>query len=1421
MDTRTTMQLPRLDDSNFEFWKQSVRLIANATKITKFIENPNDISTIGDDDARKAVYLLANTMLLSMNDKTRRIATGAGKDEDLAPFEMMKRLEEHYLPNTAANDIQLRRQLYTMKWNSGTSIDIFANEIRALTNRINTVERARVKAKNGQPSFIGDRDMIAVLVLSLPNEYDTVVTLIERESDTMFEKAVEMVRAREQRLKIGQVESSSANSIQNGSKEKKFQPCDVCGKPGHSAAKCFKNGYRRGAYRGGKVGRGRGRRQDEIKASEIEEFPVNFMPAEQIEKDEKCEIANLFRRGREELVLLTPPNGQLGVVIDSGCSRHVCGAAFKKYLSNWRDGPEVTVRVADGSPHTSKKYADFRARVMTATGPQTITIKNVLFVDAIRSMLVSVSMLCSNGYTVDFRGNKCTLHASQGQTLEVMKKEQEQLFRLPLTSDRSEKQKSDESDDKTDKNSDIPNSDKNGLIAPVTKSMSKDILKWHNSLGHPGIYMMMSLSKNGRIPEFSKSDIADVISRCIACNMAKARALPVPEMSENRATKVMERIHCDAVTGLPSTMSGKTGFSLIVDEFSRFVDVRLITRKNETQDHIKEFVSKMTAEGHRVTKLRTDSAAEFVKDVEFKKWLLDQRIIQETSSPYAKHQNGVVERHIQTIEDRATALLMQSGLSVKYWGEAILCAVATWNATTGRKMSPLEAVTGRAGKLEFLKPFGCRVYIRTDGSLQKHMEPRAEMGIFLGYSGEAKGYRVSRDPQWRSIVIRAPRDCIFKEDEFPAMDKKNGSSSDAGRSGNGQSGRDRDDEQFPIMIDQGRSGRSEQPERSETPPLILRDRYYSSNFERSVTLSPKLGTRSGRDFHASLTEEINAVFEDDEDLKSFHMNVEQCDAIDDMINEHLDAGHDQRDVPRNISEAMKNPEAMEAAKREIEMIQKFGTWKLIPRSQVPSGTPIYAPIWRFTRKADGRMKARLCFPGHRQRKGIDYTNSSSPTVAMASFRLFLTYCKFRNVTPIHMDIRNAYLHAKVTEDIYMRQPAGFVDEERPDHVCKIVQSLYGMHQAGHNWHNLIDEDLVRHGLTRSEHDPCVYHRVVGRDKWVVICLYVDDLFIGGDARSRDEIIAYLKSKYNVSAEGEISRYLGVSVTTGDGPWKLDQTHEIEEFLKENQMNMSKPIDRPGDPSIRHEEMMNGQVVNQPHYRSVIGGLLWFAIATRPDILYAVNVVAQFQQNPTSKAWTAVKRIMRYLNTTKTIGIEIDPQDISLTVYCDANHGDPALGDRLSVSGGAYYLGGSLVHWTCRKQRTPAHSATESELIAASEAVREGIWLLRLGEVMGTVGPIRVHIDNKAAIDIANAKGLTRRVKHIEIRDAYIRILRERGIVEVIQVPSLQNRSDVLTKAFSGPDAFIHARNMLMNMSIERRESAGECCDTSSSRVQIE
>jgi hypothetical protein len=79
----------------------------------------------------------------------------------------------------------------------------------------------------------------------------------------------------------------------------------------------------------------------------------------------------------------------------------------------------------------------------------------------------------------------------------------------------------------------------------------ENIQIWDNALGHPGMNMMNSLSKLGKITKFLKMDIASVVFHCDACNIAKARVGPIPDKSTNKATKMMEKIHCDAVTRLP------------------------------------------------------------------------------------------------------------------------------------------------------------------------------------------------------------------------------------------------------------------------------------------------------------------------------------------------------------------------------------------------------------------------------------------------------------------------------------------------------------------------------------------------------------------------------------------------------------------------------------------------------------------------------------------------------------------------------------------------------------------------------------------------------------------------------------------------------------------------------------------------------
>ncbi len=94
--------------------------------------------------------------------------------------------------------------------------------------------------------------MIAVLIMDLPPEYNTEVTLIKLDDKFKFKNTVELLRLQEQRLKINVSESSSVNSIQNATKERKYPPCDVCGKFGHSSQRGYLKDGRQGTGRGGR-----------------------------------------------------------------------------------------------------------------------------------------------------------------------------------------------------------------------------------------------------------------------------------------------------------------------------------------------------------------------------------------------------------------------------------------------------------------------------------------------------------------------------------------------------------------------------------------------------------------------------------------------------------------------------------------------------------------------------------------------------------------------------------------------------------------------------------------------------------------------------------------------------------------------------------------------------------------------------------------------------------------------------------------------------------------------------------------------------------------------------------------------------------------------------------------------------------------
>uniref|UniRef100_A0ACD5XT30 Uncharacterized protein n=1 Tax=Avena sativa TaxID=4498 RepID=A0ACD5XT30_AVESA len=159
------------------------------------------------------------------------------------------------------------------------------------------------------------------------------------------------------------------------------------------------------------------------------------------------------------------------------------------------------------------------------------------------------------------------------------------------------------------------------------------------------------------------------------------------------------------------------------------------------------------------------------------------------------------------------------------------------------------------------------------------------------------------------------------------------------------------------------------------------------------------------------------------------------------------------DEPANLQLALADPHWKHAMDEEFEALIKNQTWRLVP----PHGGQNLIDcrwVYKIKRKADGsidRYKARLVAKGFKQRYGIDYEDTFSPVVKIATVRLVLTIAVSRGWSLRQLDVKNAFLHGVLEEEVYMRQPPGYEDRKKPDFICKLDKALYGLKQAPRAW----------------------------------------------------------------------------------------------------------------------------------------------------------------------------------------------------------------------------------------------------------------------------------------------------------------------------------------------------------------------------------
>lgn len=292
------------------------------------------------------------------------------------------------------------------------------------------------------------------------------------------------------------------------------------------------------------------------------------------------------------------------------------------------------------------------------------------------------------------------------------------------------------------------------------------------------------------------------------------------------------------------------------------------------------------------------------------------------------------------------------------------------------------------------------------------------------------------------------------------------------------------------------------------------------------------------------------------------------------------------------------------------------------------------------------------------------------------------------------------------------------------------------------------------------------------------------MITGNDDVEIKNLKKMLAKSFEVKDLGFLHFFLGIEVAYGAQGIYLSQRKYVLDLLAETRMLESKAAATPIEPNLRITAN-SGEPVDRGRYQRLVGRLIYLS-HTRPDIAYAVSLVSRYMHDPRSGHLDAVNRILRYLKGCPGKGILLSNHGhLEVEGYTDADWAG-CLDDRRSTSGYCIFLGGNLVSWRSKKQSVVARSTVEAELRSMASGLCELLWLrLLLTELrLFKGGPLRLHCDNQAAINIVNNPVQHDRTKHIEIDRHFIKEKLDEGVLQVGFVKTGDQLADVLTKGVS-------------------------------------
>jgi transposase InsO family protein len=1036
-------------------------------------------------------------------------------------------------------------------------------------------------------------------------------------------------------------------------------------------------------------------------------------------------------------------------VIDSGSDRHIVrdiNLLFERVPVDAN-----TIRWGNGS--SSRAVAEGTAALgYTPVSKRKVLIERVLCVPDAKANLLSVAQATRQGATFQFGDSSCSIYF--GQELVAVAYREGAAYVLRQLAARQP-------------------------TAFVGTAIRETPELWHRRAGHLGMDNLARMTSMVTGMSITADDIKrDDPAPCEACFKGK-QAREAFGTSHTKTRAPLELVHMDLCGPMEPSLGGARYIATFLDDFTAVSVVELLSNKSDVKDVAPRVITFLeTQVGRQLKAVRTDNGGEYVNTV-LGRYFVSKGVKHETTVAYTPQQNGKAERLNRTLLERARSMLADAGLPANLWGEAVRAANYLRNRSPvkGKPRTPWELFSGQQPDVGHLRTWGAKAFVHVPGELRRKLDYKSEVGYMVGYAANSKGWRV-----WTGgDAITISRDVYF--DERPAAATVPASSllddHDTDEPWLARAGGD-----TPVAVPTLPAPPAATPEDEDDLPGLEDEDYEEEEEEdedeEESSRPPSESSSAGEHPPADLepARRTSARANKGQPGKPYWQ---------------LRASEAASGEPTNLKEALASKDAelwRSAMDEEIQALLSNETWEL---SQPPPGIKPLHLKWVYKVKRDTagnveRYKARIVAKGYEQQEGIDYDEVFAPVSKYATLRALLAKVAAEDMELELVDIKTAFLQGKLEEDIWVTQPPGYELGE-PQLACKLKKALYGLKQAPRCWHQRLHQELLAMGFKVSDADPGLYVTCEASKAPVYILVYVDDLALASKSKNK---VCKLKARvlevFDGRDLGPVTSYLGIAVQRDRAAGTIAISHQrmILDLATKYGLENSHPRQLPMSASTMTASEGEPLDLTVFPYRQLVGSLMHLSVTIRPDIAFAVGVLARHMAHPTAAHWQAAKGVLRYLVGTPKVGITFGANHAGgaapqLQGYCDADYAAD-IDTRKSTTGYVFILNSGAVSWQSKRQPTVAASTTEAEYMAAAAAIKEGLWLRKLlHDLQLGSGPVNIYADNQSAIKLLRNPIMTGRAKHIDVLHHFARERVLRKEVHVTYISTNLMLADVFTK----------------------------------------